>query len=222
MLFDFKFALSLVPDILSASVVTAYVSLLGCFFAVLIGVMLALARRGGRVVSGVAYGVIETGRLSPFLPQLYFAYFVLPAYGIVLPAILIGIIALAFHFGCFLAIVFGAGIDAVPKGQKEAARSLGLKPGPIALLIVLPQAIRVVIAPTANYFIVLLKTTPYLAIIGVPEMLGVAFDQASNSFRYVEPLTVVGALFLGYCLTIGHLVRLLEKYLEGSLHRPVR
>ena len=212
--FDLDFFVALLPDILAGSLMTLLAAALGSVGAVLVGLVLALGRRRGRVGLVLCAGFTELIRLSPFLAQLYFLYFVLPVWGVVLSATTVGILTLAVHFGAFLGEVFGAGIDAVPHGQVEAARALGLRRLQVARLVVLPQTFRFVAAPTANYMISLLKTTPYLAVVGVPEMLGVAFDKASDTFRYVEPLTATGILFLAYSITIGSLVRLLERRLK--------
>jgi len=209
--FDWGYFLSLWPDIFRGSLMTLFAAGLGSAGAVLVGLGLALGRRGGRAGFLLCAGFTEVIRLSPFLVQLYFLYFVLPVWGIVISATTVGVLALALHFGAFLGEVFGAGIDAVPRGQVEAAQALGLRRMQIARLVVLPQTLRLVAAPTANYMISLLKTTPYLAVVGVPEMLGVAFDKASDSFRYVEPLTAAGLLFLAYSIVIGGAVRLLER-----------
>ncbi|WP_160122128.1 amino acid ABC transporter permease [Rhodovarius lipocyclicus] len=209
--FDWGYFLSLWPDIFRGSLMTLFAAGLGSVGAVLVGLGLALGRRSGRVGFLLCAGFTEVIRLSPFLVQLYFLYFVLPVWGIVISATTVGVLALALHFGAFLGEVFGAGIDAVPRGQVEAAQALGLRRMQIARLVVLPQTLRLVAAPTANYMISLLKTTPYLAVVGVPEMLGVAFDKASDSFRYVEPLTAAGLLFLAYSIVIGGAVRLVER-----------
>lgn len=209
--FDWGYFLSLWPDIFRGSLMTLFAAGLGSVGAVLVGLGLALGRRSGRVGFLLCAGFTEVIRLSPFLVQLYFLYFVLPVWGIVISATTVGVLTLALHFGAFLGEVFGAGIDAVPRGQVEAAQALGLRRLQIARLVVLPQTLRLVAAPTANYMISLLKTTPYLAVVGVPEMLGVAFDKASDSFRYVEPLTAAGLLFLAYSIVIGGAVRLVER-----------
>ena len=219
--FDLSYAAELVPTIVMGSVVTLQAAAWGCLGAVIVGLLLALGRRSRRGVRTFCIAIVELVRLSPFLAQLYFFYYALPVYGIVLPAMVVGVVVLSFHFGSFLSEVFGAGIDAVPNGQIEAARALGLSRWKTTRLIVLPQMMRLIAAPTANYFISLFKTTPYLATIGVPEMLGVALDSATSTFRYVEPLTVVGLLFLIYCGALGLLGRTVEKRMGSfSSSRP--
>jgi polar amino acid transport system permease protein len=219
MKFDPHFAASILPGILRASLVTVEIFLASGFLAIVGGFILALGKRGPKPVSIAVEALVACVRLSPFLAQLYFFYYVLPAYGVTLPAIWIGIIALSVSFGCYLSRVFGAGFDSIAKGQLEAATALGMSPLQITFLILLPQMLRVVSAPTAGYMILLFKTVPYVAIIGVRDMLGAAFEQASNTFRYVEPLSDVGALFLIYCLFIAFSLRKLESQLERSVRR---
>jgi len=213
--FDIDFLWTLIPDIFVGSLVTLAAAFAGSVGAIVVGLLLAAGARSGRAGRVVCTTLTEAIRLSPFLVHLYFLYFVLPVYGIVLPAPLIGVLALAVHFGAFLGEVFGAGIDSVPEGQIEAAKALSLRRFQIIGKVILPQMLRFVAAPTANYLISLLKTTPYLAVIGVPDMLGVAFDKASDTFRYVEPLTVAGILFLVYCTLIGGAARMLERRMKA-------
>lgn len=212
--FDFPYFWSLWPDMLRGSVMTLVAAAAGSLGAIAVGMILALGRRSGAAGRVICFSFTEAIRLSPFLVQLYFLYYVLPVYGLTLSAFTVGILALSVHFGAFLGEVFGAGIDAVPTGQIEAAKALGLKRFQINALIVLPQMLRFVAAPTANYMISLLKTTPYLAVVGVPEMLGIAFDKASDSFRYVEPLTAAGLLFLAYSTVIGRAARWVEQKIK--------
>jgi len=212
--FDLAFFWSLLPDIFRGSLTTLFAAAVGATGAILFGLVLAFGRRSGRIGKLVCATFTEIIRLSPFLAQLYFLYFVLPVWGVVLSATTVGIVTLSVHFGAFLGEVFGAGIDAVPAGQIEVAKALGLKRLQIGRLVVFPQILRFVAAPTANYMISLLKTTPYLAVVGVPELLGVAFDKASDTFRYVEPLTAAGLLFLIYSILIGNLARLVERRLR--------
>jgi polar amino acid transport system permease protein len=208
--FDVSFAISLVPDILSAAVTTLWIAVVSSVLAVIIGFAFELTRRSGRPARLILTPIIDFLRVTPILAQLYFLYFVLPYYGIILPAIVVGILGLVVHYAGYLAEVFKAGIDAIPAGQREAGLSLGLHRWKVMLLIVAPQVARFVTPAVGNYFLSILKSTPYLAVLAIPEMLGIALDEASNSFRYVEPMTVVGVLFLLFCLTISRGVRWVE------------
>jgi polar amino acid transport system permease protein len=214
--FDLAFAGSTVPTILSVVGTTIGVALLSCAGASVLGFGFEIARRAGPAPGYVLRFVIDFIRSTPALAWLYFLYFVLPHYDVVLPALAVGILGLSIYFSGYLAEVFKAGIDAIPEGQSEAAKALGLSRTDTLFLILAPQMLRNVAAPVGNYFVSILKATPYLAVIAVPEMLGSAFDIASDTYRYAEPLAVVGAVFLLLALTIAQLVKLLErKFLEA-------
>ncbi|MDQ0333065.1 polar amino acid transport system permease protein [Mesorhizobium sp. YL-MeA3-2017] len=159
---------------------------------------------------------IDFIRSTPVLAWLYFLYFVLPYCGVTLPALVVGIAGLSIYFSGYLAEVFKAGIDAIPKGQGEAAQALGLRRRDVHIFVLAPQMLRNVAAPIGNYFVSILKATPYLAVIAVPEMLGKAFDIASDTYRYAEPLTVVGIAFLVLALAVAQMVKLLERKLSRS------
>jgi polar amino acid transport system permease protein len=215
--FDLAFAGSTVPKILSVVGTTIGVALLSCAGASILGFGFEIARRAGSAPGYVLRFVIDFIRSTPALAWLYFLYFVLPHYDVVLPALAVGILGLSIYFSGYLAEVFKAGIDAIPEGQTEAAKALGLNHADTLFLILAPQMLRNVAAPIGNYFVSILKATPYLAVIAVPEMLGSAFDIASDTYRYAEPLTVVGAVFLLLALTIAQLVKRFErKFLEST------
>jgi hypothetical protein len=114
------------------------------------------------------------------LAWLYFLYFVLPFYGIRLGSMTVGVLGLSLYYSGYLAEVFKAGIDAIPKGQSEAARALSLSRRDALIYVIAPQMLRNIAAPLGNYFVSILKATPYLAVLAVPEMLGRAFDIASK------------------------------------------
>lgn len=209
--FDLAFALSAVPIILGVAGATLGIALATCLGAALLGFGLELLRRSHPVFGLLARFMIDFIRSTPVLAWIYFLYFVLPFYGVILPAIVVGAASLSLYYSGYLAEVFKAGIDAIPKGQSEAARALNLGRADTLTRIIAPQMLRNIAAPMGNYFVSILKATPYLAVIAVPEMLGRAFDIASDTYRYAEPLTVAGILFLILASTISYGVRLLER-----------
>ncbi|MBZ9856340.1 ABC transporter permease subunit [Mesorhizobium sp. CA13] len=211
--FNLEFAVSTVPTILSVMGTTIGIALAGCAGASVLGFCFEITRRAASAPGYLMRFVIDFIRSTPVLAWLYFLYFVLPHYGVTLPALLVGILGLSVYFSGYLAEVFKAGIDAIPQGQAEAAKALGLRRTDVVLFILAPQMLRNVAAPVGNYFVSILKATPYLAVIAVPEMLGKAFDIASDTYRYAEPLTVVGLVFLLLALTIARLVTLVERKL---------
>lgn len=218
-MFDFSFMLSTVPIIFKAMGTTIWVAVIANIGAALLGFTFEIARRSGRSLGLVMRFLIDFIRSTPILVQIYFFYFVLPQYGVTLPALVIGVFTLSLYYSGYLAEVFKAGIDGIPRGQFEAAQSLGLGGWDTIFRIVLPQMLRAVAAPMGNYFVSLLKATPYLAVISVPEMLGTALDIGSQTFRYPEPMIAVGIIFLILALIIAQAVRWLELRLLASLKR---
>lgn len=214
--FDPGFALSNLPVILSAIGTTLAVALASCIGAAILGFLCELIRRGGGVGGATARFIIDFIRSTPVLAWLYFLYYVLPFYGIRLGAVSTGIIGLSLYYSGYLAEVFKAGIDAIPRGQSEAAKALSLSWLDTILHVVAPQMLRNIAPPLGNYFVSILKATPYLAVLAVPEMLGRAFDIASETYRYAEPLAVVGVIFLALALLVSAGVRQIEKRLLRS------
>jgi polar amino acid transport system permease protein len=219
MQFDVSFALSIVPKIVSALGSTIIVALVSCVGASLLGFGLEIARRSNEALRYLMRFVIDFIRSTPLLVQLYFFFFVLPVYGIKLPAVIVGIIAMSIYYSGYLAEVFKAGIDGVSRGQFEAARALGLKRLQTVVLVIAPQMLRNIAPPMGNYFIGIFKSTPYLAAIAVYESFGAALDIASDTFRYSEPLIVVGIIYLSIALVLAWLVRRLEERLMFSVKR---
>lgn len=214
--FDLLFAVSTVPIILGALGMTLLVALVSCVGASAIGFLFEMLRRTGGAI-GLAVGfVIDFIRSTPVLAWLYFLYFVLPFYGVRLGSLTVGIMGLSLYYSGYLAEVFKAGIDAIPKGQPEAAHALSLSRRDTVLYVIGPQMLRNIAAPLGNYFVSILKATPYLAVLAVPEMLGQAFDIASETYRYAEPLTVAGLIFLALALVISQGVMHLERRLLAS------
>lgn len=214
--FDLDFAISSVPVVLSALGTTLGVAVASCCGAVVVGFLLELLRRTGGAGGLVTSFAIDFIRSTPVLAWLYFLYFVLPFYGIRLEAVATGILGLSLYYSGYLAEVFKAGIDAIPKGQAEAARALSIGRRDTITYVIMPQMLRNIAAPLGNYFVSILKATPYLAVLAVPEMLGRAFDIASDTYRYAEPLTVAGLIFLTLALVVSHGVKRMEKRLLVS------
>lgn len=219
MTFDFAFAVSVLPTVLAAVGTTIWVAVASCVGAALLGFLLEVLRRSGRVLGYLMRFVIDFIRSTPVLVQIYFLYFVLPFYGVTLPALVVGVMALSVYYSGYLAEVFKAGIDAIPAGQFEAAKALGLNRLDTLVFVIAPQMVRNIAAPMGNYFVSILKATPYLAVIAVPEMLGAAMEISSDTFRYAEPMLIVGVVFLILAVTIAQLVRVLENKLLSSERR---
>ncbi|KRE12629.1 ABC transporter [Bosea sp. Root483D1] len=216
MSFDLNFAFATLPTILSALSTTMWVSIVSSLGAAVLGFLWEVLRRTSTPLGWVMQVMIDFIRSTPLLVQIYTLYFVFPYYGVTLPALAVGIIALSVYYSGYLAEVFKAGIDAIDSGQFDAAKALGIGRIATIFLIVAPQMLRNIAAPMGNYFISLLKATPYLAVIAVPEMFGSALDVASDTFRYAEPMLAAGLIFLLLSVSIAQLVKLLEQRLLAT------
>ena len=214
-IFDWSFALEILPTLGSALVITIQATVLGMLVAVTLGLALALLRRSRlALVSLPTAFVIEFVRSTPLLVQMYFLFYVLPLTGVQMSPLATGIVALGLHYATYCAEVYRAGIEVVPRGQLEAARALNMSPWRTAVGVVLPQAIPPVVPALGNYLVAMFKDTPLLSAITVVELLQQSKMIGSTTFRYTEPLTLVGVLFLALSLVAAWGVRGLEARLQ--------
>lgn len=218
-MFDPAYFLTALHVILRATGNTIGIALLSSVIALVLGFALEMLRRSCAPLRRPVNFLVDFIRSTPILVHIYFFYFVLPSWGLTIPATTIGVFALGVYYSSYLSEVFKAGIDAVPTGQGEAALCLGLSHFDMLVHVILPQMARHVAAPVGNYFVSLLKATPYLAIVAVPEILGTALDLGSDSFRYAEPMVAAELVFLVLAIVIAWLVRMLETRMMRSLRR---
>ncbi|MGJ3249157.1 MAG: ectoine/hydroxyectoine ABC transporter permease subunit EhuD [Elainellaceae cyanobacterium] len=213
--FDFEFALSILPELARATIVTIQATILGMLLAATLGLVLAIARRSSQKwLSWTVTGAVEFIRNTPLLVQIFFLFFVLPDFGITLAPFLCGVIALGIHYSSYTSEVYRAGLDGIQKGQWEAAMALGMPPSMRLRLIIIPQAIPPVIPALGNYLVAMFKDTPLLSAITVLELLQTAKIIGSETFRYLEPLTLVGLIFLVLSLISAAGIRWVENRLS--------
>ncbi|MFT5643721.1 MAG: polar amino acid transport system permease protein [Janthinobacterium sp.] len=214
-LFDWQFALEILPALLRAAVYTVGITCAGFALALVGGLLLALMRRAKtRLLVWPATAVIEFVRSTPLLIQLYFLFYVMPEFGLTLSALMAGTLGIGLHYSCYIAEVYRAGLNSVPRGQWEAATALSLSPWNVYGNIVLPQAIRPIVPALGNYLVAMFKDTPVLSAITVVELMLQAKNIGSQSFRYVEPITLAGLFFLIISIVVSLLVRKLEARLR--------
>ncbi len=212
MIWDWAYTWDVLPLLLRGLVVTVQATLVGSVVAMVLGLVFALLRRSRlAVVRVVTGGFVEFVRSTPLLVQLYFLFFVLPSLGITLSGFQAGVIGLGVHYATYTSEVYRAGIEGVPRGQWEAATALNLPTSRVWRSVILPQAIPRVLPALGNYVIAMFKETPLLSAITVLEMLAVAKALGGQTFRYLEPLTLVGLLFLLVSLPASLTVRRLER-----------
>lgn len=211
---SWEFALAILPELARGLRVTVAATVVGAALALTLGLALALGRRSSlRSVSGLTAGIVEFVRSTPLLIQLYVLFYVLPQAGFTMTPFLTGVLALGLHYGAYTSEVYRAGIDSVPRGQWEAAAALGLMRWRTFVRIVLPQALPPIVPALGNYVVAMFKDTPLLSTITVLELLYRAKTVGANTFRYLEPITLVGLLFLIVSLVAAYGIRMLERQL---------
>ncbi|MEU1851776.1 ectoine/hydroxyectoine ABC transporter permease subunit EhuD [Streptomyces sp. NPDC019990] len=204
----------ILPQLLDGLWVTVQATLLGSLVAFALGLVWALALRSpSNWLTWPVGVVVEFIRNTPLLVQLFFLFFVLPSWGLSFGALTTGVIGLGLHYSTYTAEVYRAGIDAVPKGQWEAATALSLPRGRTWVAVILPQAFRRVVPALGNYVIAMFKDTPMLSAITVGDMLFEANSIGATTFDYMEPITVVGILFIVISYPTSVLLRVLERRL---------
>lgn len=213
MTFEWKwdFTWEILPRLLWATGNTLMASGIGYAIAMVLGLVLALAQRSGwRPLTFVVREFIEFIRSTPLVLQIFFIFYVGPQFGIRLSPWVSGMIAIGLHYSAYLSEVYRAGIEAVPKGQWEACRALNMSMRDTYLRIVIPQALPPSIPGMGNYLVGIFKDTPMLSVIGVAELMQTANAIGSETYRFLEPFTMVGVIFLALSLPTAGLVRLLE------------
>ena len=171
--------------------------------------MMRIARfRAVRIIAG-AY--IDFIRSTPLLLQLIYIYFALPFIGINLDPFSAGFIGLTLHYTAYISEVYRAGIEAVPKGQARAAAALGMRGFQISVVVVLPQAVRIVIPALGNYLVALFKDTSLVSVLSVQELLFAGQLVAARNYDYFTVYTMVFAFYLAIGLPALWFVRFLER-----------
>ncbi len=165
---------------------------------------------------------IEIARGTPLLLQLIYIYYVLPEIGIRLDAFVAGVVGLTLNYSAYISEVYRGGIQAVPKGQHDAAAALGMTRSLAMRRIVLPQAIRIVIPTLGNYFISLFKDTALCSVVSIQEVVFTAQIIAARNFQYFTLYTVVAVGYFAVSFPAARLVGLLERRTRAGYRRPRR
>ena len=202
---------------------TLLLALFGLFFACIIGmfvgIMSVLPSRGSRFFAAIFVNLI---RGVPMIVLAYFVFFGVPYFwnnilrrgGLILSALQAGTICLALNCGAYMAEIIRAGIESVDIGQMEAARSLGLPYWRSMQRVVLPQAIRTMIPSIINQFIITLKDTSILSVIGFPELVNTAKNVVATTFMSFQTWAIVGAMYLFIILLLQRAAKVLERRLK--------
>ena len=198
-MFDWHWAFvwQILPRLVKATGNTLLAALLGYGIALVLGLVFALAQRTRFApFNRTIREVVEFVRSTPLVLQIFFVFYVGPQFGVMLSPWTAGMIAIGLHYASYLSEVYRAGIESVPKGQWEAAKSLSLSPMRTYFRIIIPQAIPAAFAGMGNYLVGIFKDTPMLSVIGVAELMHTANSIGSENYRFLEPYTMVGIIFL--------------------------
>jgi polar amino acid transport system permease protein len=220
MMWDWAFTLEILPVLAKAAIVTVEATFLGFIIAAVLGLVLAVARIAFPASAWFISAAVELVRSTPLLIQIFFIYFVFPEFGLVLGAMTAGILALGLHYATYASEVYRAGLSNIQRGQWEASIALNLSTFHTFRDVIIPQAIPPVVPALGNYLVALFKDTPLLSAIGVLELMQTAKIIGSDTFRYTEPITMVGVIFLIFSLIAAVLVRFVETWLNRRIiHR---
>ncbi len=196
---------------------TILVTLGALVLSTLLGLFWAILRVSG--VAPLAWGaaaLVNVIRGIPIIVQLFFLYFVMPDYGITLSALQAAIIGLGIAYSAYQSENFRAGIEAIERGQVEAAQSLGLRWWPVMRRVILPQAVRVVLPPYGNVLIMLLKDSSQASTITVAELTLQGRLIASSTFKNTSVFVLVALLYLLMSLPLMAAVNRLERVMRAS------
>jgi polar amino acid transport system substrate-binding protein len=208
-----------VPLLLRGAVVTVFLSVTSMPLAILAGLAIALGRLyGPRWLRPVLGLYVEVVRGTPLVLQLYLIFFLLPEIGISLPALVAAILGLAINYSAYESEIYRAGLQAIPRGQMEAALSLGMSRWLALRRIIIPQAVRLVIPPVMNDFIALFKDTAVCSVITVVELSKQYYMHAQSAAAVVELGVVTALLYLAMSYPLAIFVARMEKRLAAE-HR---
>jgi polar amino acid transport system permease protein len=192
---DFGFMLKYLPFILKGVGLTIFVSICAIVSASVLALVGSIARLSKNpIFYGISTFYVSIIRGTPLIVQIFVIYLGLPQLGIVISAVPAGIIALGVNYGAYMTEIFRAGIQSIGRGQIEAAYSLGMTYTQMMKRVLLPQAFRLIIPPTGNEFIAMLKDSSLVAFLGVWELFFRAQRVGRQNFRSMETL-LIAALF---------------------------
>jgi polar amino acid transport system permease protein len=202
-----------VPD---GILITFEVTVMSIGLALIIGLFTGLGRISKNpIINGIASLYVEVIRGIPLLVQLFYIYFALGRI-IQMPPLPSAVLAMSVCYGAYMGEIFRAGIQAIPKGQTEAARSLGMTPAQAMYHVILPQAVKTILPPVGNEFVALLKDSSLVSILAVADLLRRGREYAAQSFAYFETYTMVALVYLMITLFFSKLISIMEEKISAD------
>lgn len=218
---SYEFILSKVGFLITqGAFTTLYVSAIAISIAFVLAIAGSIAKLS-RNAFAIAIASFYTSffRGVPLLILIYLIYIGLPQLGYVIDALPAGILALSLCYGAYMTEIFRAGIMSIPVGQWEASRALGLTPFHIMSRVILPQAMRIIIPPTGNQFIAMLKDSSLVSVIGVWELMFLAKSQGQQEFKHLEMLITASLIYWAMSMVLEVIQSRIELRLNKSLTR---
>jgi len=214
---DLDFLATWAGFILGGIPITIAVSVTSIVFATIFAVLGALGRLSRTApIYAAATLYVSLVRGTPLIVQVFFVFLALPEFGIVLPAFIAGCLALSFNYGAYMTEIFRAGIQAVPRGQVEAAAALGMTERQTMRRVVLPQAIRIVIPAIGNEFIAMIKDSALVSFVALQELFWRARTVGSAHFQSFSTLTMAALVYWGLTIVFSLVQERLEKRMAES------
>ena len=215
---DLTYTAAAMPRLLQGALLTLEVALASMLVSLALGLALTLLRASGsRLAAVVVRTYISYVRGTPLLVQILLVYYLLPSIGLQLPPIAAGIVALGFSSAAFTSEIMRGGLAAIPKGQIEAAMSLGLRWLFIWRSIILPQLYHLVLPPLVNEFTLVIKATTLVSVITVVEMMRVAQELYNENYRPIEVLIGAGMIFVAINFVLTRVASQLERMNAAKL-----
>jgi glutamine transport system permease protein len=209
------------PLLISGAKLTILITFIGLLIGFILGAIFGMFKLSPRKLLRNLAGIyIEIVRGTPLIVQVMFLYFGLPMMsGMRISPLVAGIIAIAINSGAYIAEIVRGAVQSIDRGQMEAGRSIGLSKGQTMLYIIWPQALKRMIPPLGNQFIISLKDTSLLVVIGVAELTRVGQEIIAVNFRAFEVWLTVGLTYLVMTMTISWVLKRIEARLSGTTGR---
>lgn len=204
------------PSLLLGLSMTLKITIVSIILSIIIGLIVGLVNVGHKKIPKFcAMAYIDIIRGTPLIVQAFFIYFGIPSItGLKITAFTAGVIAISFNAGAYMAEIFRAGILSIDKGQMEAARSLGLPLSKSMTKVILPQAIRKMAPAFLNQFIISLKDTSILSVIGIRELTQSGEIVIASNYKAFEMWMIVGLLYFAVIMALSYVSRRIERRLQ--------
>lgn len=218
--FDWQwdFTVEIMPAILRALGVSLIAMIIGFGLALVVGMIFLIGQRTRfRVFNWIVREIVNFIRTTPILVQLFFIFYVFPQMGVTLSPWVAGMLTLGLHYGAYLSEVYRGALLSVPKGQFEVCTAIGLSPVKTITRIIIPQALPASLPGIRIYLVGCFKDTSVLSVISITEMVQVATTLGTNTYRFLEPFTVIGVVSMLVAIPLFLLLTKLETFISGSI-----